>query len=144
MTSFIARPTLSPLRCVHLAVLGTIGGGLASSALEFLLLRLGAVTARHCCCRSRPLRPPSFASGVSRPPSQASSRVGNRSCRRGSDGKTSGTAFVPRPTIPLLTSQNTSSSVRWRGRLLLSMLRIYYVRLALRSAFKFIPIDCSA
>jgi hypothetical protein len=47
-------------------------------------------TAWHCCCRSRPLRPPSLASGVSRHPSQASSRVGQRSCRRGSDGVATG------------------------------------------------------
>ena len=49
-------------------------------------------TAWYCCCRSRPLCPPSLAFGVSRHPSQASNRVGQRSCRRGSDGKTSGTA----------------------------------------------------
>jgi hypothetical protein len=30
--------------CVHLAVLGTLGGGLASSAHEWLLQRLAAVT----------------------------------------------------------------------------------------------------
>ena len=33
--------------CVHLAVLGTVGGGLASSAHEWLLQRLGAVTAQR-------------------------------------------------------------------------------------------------
>ena len=33
--------------CVHLAVLGTIGGGLASSAHELLLQRLAAVIAQH-------------------------------------------------------------------------------------------------
>ena len=33
--------------CVHLAVLGTVGGGLASSAHELLLQRLGAVTAQR-------------------------------------------------------------------------------------------------
>ena len=49
-------------------------------------------TVWHCCCRSRPLRPPFLASGVSRHPSQASSRVGQRSCRRGSNGRTSDTA----------------------------------------------------
>jgi hypothetical protein len=48
-------------------------------------------TAWHCCCRSRPLRPPSLASGASRHPStscEASSRVGRLNCRRGSNGKT--------------------------------------------------------
>ena len=33
--------------CVHLAVLGTVGGGLASSAHEWLLQRLGAVAAQR-------------------------------------------------------------------------------------------------
>jgi len=42
--------------------------------------------------RSRPLRPPSLPSGVSRHPCQSSSPVGQRSCQRGSDVKTSGTA----------------------------------------------------
>ena len=32
--------------CVHLAVLGTVGGGLASSAHEWLLQRLGAAIAQ--------------------------------------------------------------------------------------------------
>jgi hypothetical protein len=32
---------------VHLAVLGTVGGGLASSAHEWLLQRLGTVTAQR-------------------------------------------------------------------------------------------------
>ena len=40
-------------------------------------------TAWHCCCLSPPLQPPSLASGVSRHPSQASRRVGQRSCRTG-------------------------------------------------------------
>jgi hypothetical protein len=56
-------------------------------------------TAWHCCCRSRPLRPPSLASGASRHPStscEASSRVGRLNCRRGSNGKTctSTTSFL--------------------------------------------------
>ena len=33
--------------CVHLTVLGTVGGGLASSAHEWLLQRLGAVAAQR-------------------------------------------------------------------------------------------------
>jgi hypothetical protein len=33
--------------CVHLAVLGAVGGGLASSAHEWLLQRLGAVIAQR-------------------------------------------------------------------------------------------------
>ena len=33
--------------CVYLAVLGTVGGGLASSAHEWLLQRLGAVFAQR-------------------------------------------------------------------------------------------------
>jgi len=33
--------------CVHLAVLGTVGGGLASSAHEWLVQHLGAVTAQR-------------------------------------------------------------------------------------------------
>jgi hypothetical protein len=54
--------------CVHLAVLGAVGGGLASSAHEWLLQRLGAVAAQRGIaadalgrCVLRPL-----ASGVSR------------------------------------------------------------------------------
>ena len=35
------------MSCVHLAVLGAVGGGLASSAHEWLLQRLGAVTAQR-------------------------------------------------------------------------------------------------
>ena len=33
--------------CVHLAVLGTVGGGLAASAHEWLLQRLGAFIAQR-------------------------------------------------------------------------------------------------
>ena len=47
MTSFIARPPLFHVWCVNLAVLGTVGGGLASSAHEWLLQRLGAVIAQR-------------------------------------------------------------------------------------------------
>jgi hypothetical protein len=37
--------------CVHLAVLGTVGGGLASSAHEWLLQHLGAATAQRGIAR---------------------------------------------------------------------------------------------
>ena len=43
MTAFIAMP---PVFC-DLAVLGAVGGGLASSAHEWLLQRLGAVIAQR-------------------------------------------------------------------------------------------------
>ena len=54
---------------------------------------------------------PSLASGVSRHPSQASSRVGQRSCRRGSDGKTSGTASTD------VTSSSPNSGLSLKLRL---------------------------
>jgi hypothetical protein len=50
--------------------------------------RPGTCWARRRQAR-RPLRPPSWASGACRHPCQASSPVGHRSCRRGSDGKSS-------------------------------------------------------
>ena len=69
-------------------------------------------TAWHYCCRSRPLRPPSLASGVSGHPGQASSRGGQRSCRRGSDVREDvGHCFVPRPTTqgpPLLSKKHAN------------------------------------
>ena len=83
--------------CVHLAVLGTVGGGLASSAHEWLLQRLGAVAAQRGIaadalgrCVLRPWHLESLSTLVT---SQASSRRGQRSCRRGSDRKTSGAAL---------------------------------------------------
>ena len=53
--------------CVHLAVLGTVGGSCiertrAASAAPWSSF----CTAWHCCCRTRPLRPSSLASGVCR------------------------------------------------------------------------------
>ena len=119
--------------CVHLAVLGAVGGGLASSAQEWLLQRLGAVIAQRgiasvalppkaqlgfcsaCALRGARARSaaasPSLASGVSRHPSQASSRVGQRSCRRESDGKTSGTASTD------VTSSSPNSGLSLKLRL---------------------------
>jgi hypothetical protein len=47
MTAFIARPPRFLCQCVHLTVLGAVGGGLASSAQEWLLQRLGAVIAQR-------------------------------------------------------------------------------------------------
>jgi hypothetical protein len=52
MTAFIARQPFS-VCCVHLAVLGTVGGGLASSAHEWLLQRLGEVVAQFCFALGR-------------------------------------------------------------------------------------------
>ena len=43
---FQGRPVFG-VCCVHLAVLGTVGGGLASSAHEWLLQRLGAFIAQR-------------------------------------------------------------------------------------------------
>ena len=56
-------------------VLGAVDGGLASSAHEWLLQRLGAVIAQRgiAAVALGRLRPPSLASGVG---------VGNSSCRR--------------------------------------------------------------
>ena len=83
--------------CVHLAVLGTVGGGLASSAHEWLLQRLGAVAAQRGIaadalgrCVLRPWHLESLGTLVT---SQASSRRGQRSCRRGSGRKRSGAAL---------------------------------------------------
>ena len=60
MTAFIAMPFFF-MCCVHLAVLGAVGGGLASSAHEWLLQRLGALIAQRgiaavalCRCGLRP------------------------------------------------------------------------------------------
>ena len=47
MAAFIARPPRFLCAVFHLAVLGSVGGGLASSAHEWLLQRLGAVTAQR-------------------------------------------------------------------------------------------------
>jgi len=47
MTAFIARQPRFLVSGVHLAVLGAVGGGLASSAHEWLLQRLGAVAAQR-------------------------------------------------------------------------------------------------
>jgi hypothetical protein len=47
MTAFIAKAAPCSVCCVHLAVLGAVGGGLASSAHEWLLQRLGAVAAQR-------------------------------------------------------------------------------------------------
>jgi hypothetical protein len=66
MTAFIAMPFFF-MCCVHLAVLGAVGGGLASSAHEWLLQRLGAVIAQRgiaavalgrCVLRRWHLEPP--------------------------------------------------------------------------------------
>ena len=83
--------------CVHLAVLGAVGGCLASSAHEWLLHRLGAAVAQRGIaavalgrCVLRPWHLESLGTLVT---SQASSRRGQRSCRRGSDRKTSGAAL---------------------------------------------------
>jgi hypothetical protein len=62
MTAFFARkPRFLCAVRVHLAVLGTVGGGLASIADEWLLQHLKAVTAQrgiaavaHCRCVLRP------------------------------------------------------------------------------------------
>ena len=47
MTAFIAKAAPFYVCCVHLAVLGTVGGGLALSAHEWLLQRLGAGIAQR-------------------------------------------------------------------------------------------------
>jgi len=84
MIAFIARP---PRFCV-LCAPGTPWSSRWRSCIEHTRVASAAPwsnsrTAWLCCCGSRPLRPPSLASGVSRHPSQASSRVSQRSCRRG-------------------------------------------------------------
>ena len=90
MTSFIARLEGRPAFCVVCAPGSPWNSGWRS-CIERTRVASAATwssyrTVWHCCFRSGPLRPPSLASGVSRHPGQASSRVGQGSCRRGSDG----------------------------------------------------------
>jgi hypothetical protein len=110
------RPVTGPVFCV-LCAPGSPWSSRRRSCIERTRVASAApwssyCTAWHYCCRSRPLRPPSLASGVSGHPGQASSRGGQRSCRRGSDVREDvGHCFVPRPTTqgpPLLSKKHAN------------------------------------
>ena len=112
MTAFIARPPVFYVLCAP----GSPWSSRWRSCIERTRVASAAPwssyrTAWYCCCRSRPLCPPSLAFGVSRHPSQASNRVGQRSCRRGSDGETSGTASTD------VTSSSPNSGLSLKLRL---------------------------
>ena len=63
---------------VHLAVLGAVGGGLASSAHEWLLQHLGAVIAQRGIAA---LPPPSFSSFAEKSQHTRRSLMGTRAYR---------------------------------------------------------------
>jgi hypothetical protein len=103
--------------CVHLAVLGTVGGGLASSAYEWLLQRLGAVIAQRAIaavalgrCVLRPWHLVSLGTLVKRQAAWA-----NGVADGGATGKRRAMLRLARPTTPPLISRNTASNNR-QGR----------------------------
>jgi hypothetical protein len=140
MTAFIASPPL----CV-LCAPGSPWSSRRRSCIERTRVASAApwssyCTARHYCCRSRPLRPPSLASGVSGYPGQASNRVGQRRCRRGSDVREDvGHCFVLRPTTqgPLLDLSSCLRRCASRARCSLSSrnLQCLHARMLYVSAY---------
>ena len=99
MIAFIARPTRF-LCCVHLAVLGAVGGGLASSAHEWLLQRLGALIAQRgiaavalCRCGLRPWHLESLGTLVKRQAAWANGVA---------DGRATGSFVLPWKQDPMV------------------------------------------
>jgi hypothetical protein len=108
-SSLYSKVALFSVCCVHLAVLGAVGGGLASNARVASAAPCSSYrTAWHCC--SRPLRPPSLAFGASRAGSLT--KFQSPWANRVADGGATGRRRTPSQAscIRLLASRSEAAS----------------------------------